>query len=82
MKESTKVVLVMTVITGAFLIAGNGDFEEAAAQEQRAKARMEKCMPRPGEVLTAEWVKGELVCQTHVGRYGAVPRITGCQMVM
>ena len=54
------------------LLMGCEDFERELAMADYRERFMEACMPRRGDLVTIEWVKGKLVCQrtTPTGRYG------------
>ena len=65
-------VALWSVMAGVLLLSGCDDYEMALAQAEYRERFMEACMPRKGDLVTAEWVKGKLVCQrtTPTGRYG------------
>ena len=65
-------ILVVVLVVAASFLAGCDDYERELAQAEYRERFMEACMPRKGDLVTAEWVKGKLVCQrtTPTGRYG------------
>jgi hypothetical protein len=54
------------------LLSGCDDYERELAMAEYRERFMELCMPRKGDLVTVEWVKGELICMrtTPTGRYG------------
>ena len=56
----------------ATFLGGCDDFERELAVADYRERFMEACMPRKGDLVTVEWVKGKLICQrtTPTGRYG------------
>jgi hypothetical protein len=53
-------------------LLGCDDYERELAMAEYRERFMELCMPRKGDLVTVEWVKGELICMrtTPTGRYG------------
>jgi hypothetical protein len=53
-------------------LLGCDDYERELAVAEYRERFMEACMPRKGDLVTVEWVKGQLICQraTPTGRYG------------
>lgn len=49
------------------------DWERAQAVQERKDRFAELCMPRKGDLVLVEWVRGELICSRttpSAGRYG------------
>ena len=63
---------VVRLLAAYIFLSGCDDYERELAMADYRERFMEACMPRKGDLVTAEWVKGKLVCQrtTPTGRYG------------
>ena len=76
MSERMTTVLIALALLVAFGAAGRMDYQDAVADEANQVAELAKCIPRPGEVLQARWMKGRLQCETYPAGMGAMHRNT------
>lgn len=70
--ESTLLVLFFTLM-GLWIMGGeSSELDRLQAAAEYRERFMNGCMPRKGDIVTAQWEKGELVCRriTPSPRYG------------